>query len=142
MDVMEEIIRLKNITILSEEYEILRDITLSFYRGECSVIVGPAGCGKSTLLKAAAGILIPDIGTLQIGGRDYVKMSDKEVKSFRRSNGFVFQDSALWDNRTIYENLALPLEFHFPELGELEVEKRVHDQVHVQIARTNIWFIT
>jgi phospholipid/cholesterol/gamma-HCH transport system ATP-binding protein len=122
---MDVLIHLEHISVISENFEILRDITLSFPSGKSTVILGPSGCGKSTLLKAAAGILIPDSGSLLIDGKDFIKMSEKEIKSFRRHNGFVFQDSALWDNRTIYQNLSLPLEYHFPERSADQINSRV-----------------
>ena len=113
--VVQEVIRLEGVSIRSEQYEILRDISLTFPIGRCTILVGPSGCGKSTLLKAAAGLLIPDRGSVFFDGRNFLRMTEREVRSFRKRNGFVFQDSALWENRTIYENLALPLEYHYPE---------------------------
>jgi ABC-type transporter Mla maintaining outer membrane lipid asymmetry ATPase subunit MlaF len=122
---MEDLIRLEHISISSEDFEVLRDISLSFPKGLSTVIFGPSGCGKSTLLKTAAGILIPDSGSLLIGGKDFIKMSERELKEFRRLNGFVFQDAALFDNRTIYQNLSLPLEYHYPERSAEEIKARV-----------------
>jgi len=52
-------------------------------------------------------------------------MTEKELKALRKSNGFVFQDSALWQNKSIFENLSLPLRFHFPELKPPEITARV-----------------
>ncbi len=54
-------------------------------------------------------------------------MSEKELLAHRKTNGFVFQDSALWQNKTIFENLSLPLRFHFPELKLTEVSSRVEE---------------
>ncbi len=122
---MDALIHLEHITISSEDFEVLRDITLSFPKGLSTVIFGPSGCGKSTLLKAAAGILIPDRGSLLIDGKDFIKMSERELKEFRKRNGFVFQDSALWDNRTIYQNLSIPLEYHYPEHSAEQIKARV-----------------
>ncbi len=122
---MEELIRLEHISISSEDFEVLRDLSLSFPKRLSTVIFGPSGCGKSTLLKTAAGILIPDRGSLLIEGNDFIKMSERELKEFRRLNGFVFQDSALFDNRTIYQNLSLPLEYHYPERSTEQIKSRV-----------------
>ncbi|HUV08442.1 MAG TPA: ATP-binding cassette domain-containing protein, partial [Spirochaetia bacterium] len=118
---MDELIRMEKIEILSEGFEIIKNMTLNFPRGMSTVIIGPSGCGKSTLLKAAAGILLPSRGSLFFEGKNFFKMSEEEIKEFRRKNGFVFQDSALWANRSLYQNLSLPLEFHYPDWSE---EKR------------------
>lgn len=121
----DEVIRLESISIISEEYVILRDVDLSVSRGRCTILVGPSGCGKSTLLKAAAGLLIPDRGAVYLEGKDLLRMTDREIREFRRKNGFVFQDGALWENRTIYQNLSLPLEYHFPEENHESIRKRI-----------------
>ena len=55
----DDLIRLENVSIVSENFEILRDVTLSIPGGRSTVIIGPSGCGKSTLLKVAAGISLP-----------------------------------------------------------------------------------
>jgi ABC-type transporter Mla maintaining outer membrane lipid asymmetry ATPase subunit MlaF len=54
-------------------------------------------------------------------------MSEKQTKEFRKKNGFVFQDSALWANRSMYQNLELPLKFHFPELSDEKTTVRVNE---------------
>ena len=115
---MKELIRLENIVLLSEGFEILRDVSLSFSEGRSTVILGPSGCGKSTLLKVAAGILMPDRGTVYIEGRNIITMSERDLKRFRRRNGFVFQDAALWANQSLYENLFMPVRFHCPRLSK------------------------
>ncbi len=120
-----EIIRLEEVAVKSEEYAILRDVSLSFSRGECTILVGPSGCGKSTLLKAAAGLLVPDQGNVYLDGRNLLRMTDGEMRAFRKKNGFVFQDSALWENRTVYQNLSLPLEYHFPEKTPGGIRERI-----------------
>ena len=122
---MDYLIELENVTLLSEDFMILKDVTISFPVGKCTLILGPSGCGKSTLLKAAAGILIPDWGRVLIEGKNLIRMSEKELQSFRKKNGFVFQDAALWANRSLFENLAIPLQFHFPDLSRKEIHERV-----------------
>ncbi len=119
------LIRLDNVSIVSENFEILRDVSLSIPRGKSTVIIGPSGCGKSTLLKVAAGISIPEQGSLRIGGKNFLRYTEKQVRLFRRDNGFVFQDAALWENRSLYENLSIPLEFHYPDRTQDERNRRV-----------------
>jgi phospholipid/cholesterol/gamma-HCH transport system ATP-binding protein len=116
-------VELRNVRLRSEGYEILKDISLSFSAGRSTIIMGPSGCGKSTLLKAAAGIMPPDSGSVLVDGLDVHQMSEKQLTAFRKTNGFVFQDGALWENRTVLQNVAFPLEYHF-ELSDGEVRER------------------
>jgi ABC-type transporter Mla maintaining outer membrane lipid asymmetry ATPase subunit MlaF len=60
-------------------------------------------------------------------GEDFFLLSERKVRELRRTNGFVFQDGALWENKTIFENLALPLQVHVPELGTEGIAARVRD---------------
>ncbi len=122
---MENLIELKDISVISQEYSTLVNITCSIPRGRTTLIMGPSGCGKSTLLKVMAGIIIPDSGKVLLEGRDYYSLSDKQVLEFKKRNGFVFQDSALWANKNVFENLSLPLRFHFPEMDAAQIEQKV-----------------
>ncbi len=117
-------VELRNVRLSSEGYEILKDISVAFPSGQSTIIMGPSGCGKSTLLKAAAGIMPPDSGSVLFDGADINQMSDRQLASVRKTNGFVFQDGALWENRTAYQNVAFPLEYHF-ELTDKQIEERV-----------------
>ena len=119
------VVELKDVSVRSRDHDVLKHVTASFPRGKSTVVVGPSGCGKSVLLKTAAGIIPPDSGTVMIEGLNLLRMSEKQLTDFRRRSGFVFQDAALWANKTIFENLALPLQFHFRELSREEVETRV-----------------
>ncbi|HEQ71073.1 MAG TPA: ATP-binding cassette domain-containing protein [Spirochaetia bacterium] len=122
---MRTAIELKNVVVYSNDYRVLDDVSLTIPAGQFTLILGPTGCGKSTLLKVIAGILIPDKGQVLIEGREYSAYTEKELIAIRRRNGFVFQDSALWANKSILENLSLPLHFHFPELLQSQIEERV-----------------
>ncbi len=117
--------RLSEVTITHEGTGVLDGVNLAFAAEACTVIMGPSGSGKSTLLKAAAGLSAPDTGRVEILGLDPWRASDREIESLRKRNGFVFQDGALWQNLTLYQNLALPLQYHYAELGEEEIRRRV-----------------
>lgn len=122
---MERIIELQDVTVLSQDYTVLESVSLSFSRSRSTVIMGPSGCGKSMLLKVAAGIILPDRGRVLLDGRNLERLSEKQLQSFRRSSGFMFQDGALWANKSVFDNLALPLQYHFPGLSPDEVGGRV-----------------
>jgi len=121
---MSELIGLRGVTVLTEGHESLAEVDLSVTEGACTLIMGPSGSGKSTLLKVAAGLIPPDRGTVSLRGEDLSGVSERRMLEFRRENGFVFQDGALWENKSILENLALPLQVHHPEMGESRIRER------------------
>ena len=91
--------------------EVLKDFALSVEAGGFEALMGPSGSGKSTFLHIAAGLLAADAGSVEIGGRDVVKMSDAEATKFRRRHfGIVFQAFNLLNEKTVLENILLPLE--------------------------------
>lgn len=124
---MQSLIELKEIGLHAQDYAILDQVSVSFFKGGNTVIMGPSGCGKSTLLKIAAGIILPDTGEVLLEGRGLFRLPEKKLIEFRRSSGFMFQDAALWANKTIYDNLALPVQFHNPGLPPHEVRRRVQE---------------
>ncbi len=119
------LLSLRGVTIRAGSHRSLSGIDLEFPEGSSTVIVGPSGCGKSTLLKAAAGLLPPDEGAVELRGADMASMSERAMLAFRAESGFVFQDGALWENKSIFENLALPLQVRFPGMEARELERRV-----------------
>jgi ABC-type transporter Mla maintaining outer membrane lipid asymmetry ATPase subunit MlaF len=120
------IIELRDVRLNLGDYEALRGVSAVFPPGESTVIMGPSGCGKSTLLKVAAGIIPPDSGKVLFKGRDLFTLSERGTREMRKVNGFVFQDGALWENKTLFENLALPLEVHHPEMSARDVAHRIN----------------
>ncbi|MBN1524221.1 MAG: ATP-binding cassette domain-containing protein [Spirochaetales bacterium] len=122
---METLFELKNIFLYSNDFPILNNISLSIPAACSTVITGHSGCGKSTLLKVLAGIMLPDAGEVFYLNSNLHTMSEKQTHEFKKINGFAFQDSALWANKNIFENLSLPLHFHFPELSKQEILSKV-----------------
>ncbi len=118
-------IDLQDVTVRFGGRDILRGVNLSILPGRSTVIMGPSGSGKSTLLKTAAGLIPPDSGKVFFQGKDMQLLSEGGMRELRKISGFVFQDGALWENKTLMENLSLPLQVHFPELRQAEVERRV-----------------
>jgi len=86
--------------------------SLALPSGRVSVVLGPSGHGKTVLLKCLAGLLRPDAGCVDFDGRDVTDMGERELYSFWKRVGFVFQESALIDSLTVEENLALYWRVH------------------------------
>lgn len=118
-------IELRDVVASSGGYEILAGASVSFPAGSFSVVMGSAGSGKSTLLKVAAGLVIPDSGSVLVAGKDMGHWNRKDELAFRASSGFVFQDSALWANTSILNNVAMPIRVHKPWMGESDVAEAV-----------------
>ena len=119
------VIELRDVRLSLGDYEALRGVSVSFPAGESTVIMGPSGSGKSTLLKVAAGIIPPDTGRVFFKGHDIFTLSERGTRDMRKTSGFVFQDGALWENKTLFENLALPLQVHHPEMSARDVTHRI-----------------
>ncbi len=88
---------------------VLDGVDLRVCEGTTTVIVGASGEGKSVILKHMLGLMRPDAGRVEIFGRDITQASARELKAVRRDFGVLFQNVALFDSMTIFDNVALPL---------------------------------
>jgi len=94
----------------------LGGVTLSVARGEFVFIVGESGAGKSTLLSLLYGALRPASGSLTVAGCDMRQAKERALREVRRQCGVIFQDHRLLFRRTVFENVALPLQVQrFPK---------------------------
>ena len=101
----------------------LSDVTLDVEKGEFVFLTGPSGAGKSTLLKLIFCAEAPTAGQILLFGKNVARVTPAEVPWVRRSIGVVFQDFKLLPDRTVAENVALPLEVR--ALPDKEVRRRV-----------------
>jgi putative ABC transport system ATP-binding protein len=91
---------------------VLRGVSLRIAAGETASLIGPSGSGKTTLLMAAAGLVRPSAGRIEIAGTDLATLDEDGLARFRRDAvGIVFQGFHLVPTMTALENVALPLEF-------------------------------
>src|ERR1700730_11607444 len=89
--------------------QVLRDVTFDVRAGEALCILGRSGTGKSVTLKLIVSLLKPDQGQIWIEQDEITHLGESELSRVRRKMGFLFQDAALFDSLTLYDNLALPL---------------------------------
>jgi phospholipid/cholesterol/gamma-HCH transport system ATP-binding protein len=131
-----EAIRFENVTLAFDDKVVLDDISFRLPHGETKAIFGVAGSGKSILLKLALGLMKPDAGHIFVLGEDVTEMSENQLFALRRQIGMVFQESALFDSRTVRENVA----FRLIEEGNVsadEIERRVREALSfVELERT------
>jgi phospholipid/cholesterol/gamma-HCH transport system ATP-binding protein len=124
--VEETVLKIEDVSVSFDHEKVLDSISMRIPQGRLVTITGPSGCGKSTLLKIAAGLIPPDRGTVYIGGIDIFNASRGSLYEMRKEYSFVFQDAALISNLTVFNNIALPLRYHF-NLDEEEVETKVYN---------------
>jgi phospholipid/cholesterol/gamma-HCH transport system ATP-binding protein len=102
-------VALEGVTKTFGDRQVLRDVSLSVSRGETICIVGRSGTGKSVTLKLIIALLKPESGHIWIDGEDITLLEGQKLSRVRRKMGFLFQNAALFDFLTLYDNLALPL---------------------------------
>ena len=90
--------------------QVLRNVSFDVHAGEALCILGRSGTGKSVTLKLIVSLLKPDQGKIWVEDDEITHLGESELSRVRRKMGFLFQDAALFDSFTVYENLAVPLE--------------------------------
>lgn len=105
-------------------HDALRGVTLKINRGELVFLTGHSGAGKSTVLKLIALLERPSSGSIIVDNTDLDSLSSKQIPYYRRKIGMIFQNPTLLNDRSVYENLALPLRIN--GFSEEETKSRVH----------------
>jgi phospholipid/cholesterol/gamma-HCH transport system ATP-binding protein len=123
------VIALDRVSMAFGEKQVLRDITLSVARQEAMCIVGKSGTGKSVTLKLIIALIKPEAGHIWIDGEDITRLKGQELSRVRRKMGFLFQNAALFDFLTLYDNLALPLR-RLTRHSKLEIEEIIDRVLH------------
>jgi cell division transport system ATP-binding protein len=108
-----------------KDHVALDDINLKIEKGEFVFLVGSSGAGKSTLLKLIICEERAEQGQILIGGKNISRLKETHIPFLRRNIGFVFQDFKLIQRKTVFENIALPLEIIGAPGGE--IRKRVQE---------------
>jgi len=90
--------------------KVLKNINLTVENGDIFGIIGFSGAGKSTLIRCLNGLEKPDSGNISIGKNEITKLNRKELRNARKKIGMIFQQFNLFDSKTVYENVAFPLE--------------------------------
>ncbi len=118
------LIDLQGVSFFAGGSLILTEVFGQVEKGDVLFIAGKSGSGKSTLLKIMAGLQYQTTGSVKIHGVDLKAALNEELLELHAKSGFVFQDSALISNLTIYDNLALPLRYR-GELRESEIRVKI-----------------
>jgi phospholipid/cholesterol/gamma-HCH transport system ATP-binding protein len=116
-------IEFRNVTMVFDNRMVLNDLSFKVMKGETKIILGGSGCGKSTTIKLVLGLLKPDSGQILVDGEDVTNYSEVQMMRVRKKIGMIFQEGALFDSLSVYENVAFKL--HEQGVPEEEVEGEV-----------------
>lgn len=116
-------IEFRDVHLSFDEQKILDGISFTVRRGETKIILGRSGGGKSTTIRLILGLLKPDSGEILIDGENITDYGEDEMMPVRKKIGMVFQEGALFDSLSVYDNVAYRL--HEQGISETEVEREV-----------------
>jgi phospholipid/cholesterol/gamma-HCH transport system ATP-binding protein len=118
------LIEFKGVTKCFGDRTVLDNVNLQIYEGEVTTIIGLSGAGKSVILKHIIGLLKPDEGTILFRDKPIADMKRAEINSSFAEMSYMFQDNALFDSMSVYENIAFPLQ-ETTNLKKAEIDRRV-----------------
>src|SRR5947209_18113313 len=116
-------IEFQHVTLAFSDRNVLDDLSFKVMKGETKIILGGSGSGKSTTIKLVLGLLKPDSGHILVNGEDITNYSETQMMRVRKNIGMIFQEGALFDSLSVYENVAFKL--HEQGVPEDEVESEV-----------------
>lgn len=116
-------IEFRNVLLAFDERVILDRLSFKVMKGETKIILGGSGGGKSTIIKLVLGLLKPDEGQILVDGEDITNHTEDQMMRVRKNIGMVFQEGALFDSLSVYDNVAFRL--HEQGVPEDEVEPEV-----------------
>ena len=102
-------IEFRNVVLAFDERVILNNLSFKVMKGETKIILGGSGGGKSTIIKIVLGLLKPDSGQVLVDGEDITFYTEDQMMKIRKKIGMVFQEGALFDSLSVYENVAYRL---------------------------------
>jgi phospholipid/cholesterol/gamma-HCH transport system ATP-binding protein len=112
------------------EQKVLKGVNLAIHEGTTTVITGASGTGKSVILKHMMGLIKPTRGRVMVFNREINRLRKKELRKIRMDFGVLFQNVALFDSMTVYDNVALPLRERTGATEE-EIRRNVEDKLSV-----------
>jgi phospholipid/cholesterol/gamma-HCH transport system ATP-binding protein len=121
-------IEFRDVHLSFDDRKILNGLSFKVKHGETKIVLGRSGGGKSTLIKLVLGLLKPDSGQIFVDGEDVTNYDEPEMMDVRQKIGMIFQEGALFDSLSVYDNVAYRL--HEQKVDEETVDKEVRRQLH------------
>lgn len=103
------LIESRQLSVNFHQNEVLKDVDVSIKRGQTIAVIGESGCGKTVFMKSLVGLVKPTSGEVRFDGRSLEEIQFQELTETRRRFGFVFQNAALFDSMSVFDNVAFPL---------------------------------
>jgi phospholipid/cholesterol/gamma-HCH transport system ATP-binding protein len=122
------LIEFRDVTKSFGDNAVLRGVNLQIFQGEITSVIGKSGEGKSVLLKHVIGLIEQDSGTIFFDGAPISGMKKADRRALKRRFSYMFQETALFDSMTVFENIALPLQ-EKTKLSRGEIRHRVRDKM-------------
>ena len=116
-------IEFNDISKTFQDKAVLKNVSGKFTQGICNLIIGASGTGKSVLLKSLVGLIKPDGGSIQYDGREFVNADNDVKQEIRTEIGMLFQGGALFDSKTVEENVMFPLDMHTKMTKEEKLDR-------------------
>jgi phospholipid/cholesterol/gamma-HCH transport system ATP-binding protein len=120
------VIEFKKVDLAFGEHEVLKDLSFGIQFHEKAAVLGKSGSGKTSILRLILGLLKPDGGAVFVNGQDIIPLSESQLREPRQHFSIVFQDGALFDSMTVFENVAFCIR-ESSRLPEAELVSRVND---------------
>jgi phospholipid/cholesterol/gamma-HCH transport system ATP-binding protein len=124
------LIQFDNVCKRFDTLPVLQGVSLSIFQGEVTTIIGKSGEGKSVLLKHMIGLMLPDAGEIFFNGQPLSKMNRSEINRLWEKFSYVFQEGALFDFMTVWENIAFPIQ-QGKSLSKADIRERVQDKLQL-----------
>lgn len=112
-----------------QSFKALNNVSLTIEQGDIVGIIGFSGAGKSTLIRTVNLLEKPDSGEIVINGKDFTKLNSRQLAQERKKIGMIFQHFNLLSSRTVFENIALPLELD--HISKTEINKKVNELLKI-----------
>lgn len=124
-------IELKNIykSFGGGRYHVFSDLNIEIPKGKITFVLGPSGVGKSVMLKHILGLLRPDSGEVLIFGQPIPYKDSAALNNMREHFGMLFQNAALFDDMTVFQNVSFPLVEHRRGMSVSEMRRRVAEKL-------------
>lgn len=115
-------VEFRNVHLAFDDDVILDGVSFRLRRGETKIVLGGSGTGKSTIINLVLGLLKPDAGEIFIDGEEITDLDDQELMRVRKKIGMIFQEGALFDSLSVYDNVAYRLAEARVDEEEIEYE--------------------
>lgn len=131
---MKKVIEVKKLDVGYNGQPVLRQLDFTVNEGEIAVILGQSGCGKTTILKTLIGLIPPLNGQVSFFGEKIDYASEQALEKLYKRIGVLYQGGALLNSLTLYENVALSIKMHYPDLPK-EIE---HEMVAARLSQVGL----